>query len=120
MLPKKNRVDKKLFELVLQKGKFINSLNLSFRFFKDKNITLPCVSFVVPKSVTKSAVKRNSLRRRGYLVLGKYIKGIPKNLVGVVFFGRKSLEAFSGRKNKEYDGIQNLENEIKYILNKVN
>ncbi|MFA5999660.1 MAG: ribonuclease P protein component [Candidatus Paceibacterota bacterium] len=120
MLPKKNRVDKKLFELVLQKGKFINSTNLSFKFFLDKNMNSPHLSFVVPKSVTKSAVKRNSLRRRGYLVLGKYKKDLPKSLAGIMFFGKKSEEVFSGRKSKEHDGIQNLENEIKYILNKIN
>jgi ribonuclease P protein component len=120
MLPKKNRVDKKLFELVLQKGKFINSTNLSFKFLLVKDTDSPHLSFVVPKSVTKSAVKRNSLRRRGYLVLGKYIKDLPGSLVGIVFFGKKSLEVFSGRKNKDYNGIQNLENEIEYILNKIN
>ncbi len=120
MLPKKNRVDKKLFEFILQKGKFINSPNLSFKFLKDKTLTTPRISFVVPKSVTKSAVKRNLLRRRGYFVLNSYIKDLPISLAGVIFFGKKGIEVFSLRKTKIYNGIQNLENEIQYIFNKIN
>ena len=119
MLLKKNRVNKKLFELILQKGKFINSSNLSFKFFNDKNTSLPHLSFVVPKVITKSAVKRNFLRRRGYIILGKYLKDIPDSLAGIFFFNKNSLELFGGRKNKEYNGAQNLENEIKFILNKI-
>jgi len=119
MLLKKNRVDKKLFELILQKGKFINSPNLSFKFFNQKGTLLPRISFVVPKIITKSAVKRNLLRRRGYIVLAKYIESLPQSLVGVFFFNKNSLELFGGRKSKQYNGEENLENEIKFILNKI-
>ena len=120
MLPKKNRLDKKLFELVLQKGKFVNSPNLSLKFLKEKNLILPRISFVVPKTITKSAVKRNFLRRRGYSILNKYINNIPNTLMGIVFFGKNSFEIFSGKKDKKNDSIKNLENEIKYIVSKIN
>lgn len=120
MLLKKNRVDKKLFELVLQKGKFINSPNLSFKFLKIKDFIVPRISFVVPKTVVKSAAKRNLLRRRGYSVLRKYIKNIFPGITGVFFFKKGGLEIFGGRKNSQYNGEQNLDNEIKYIFNQIN
>ena len=120
MLLKKNRVDKKLFEIVLQKGKFVNSPNLSFKFFKNKDFVVPRISFVVPKTVVKSAVKRNLLRRRGYFVLRKYIEKISPSITGVFFFKKGGLELFGGRKNSQHNGEQNLDNEIKHIFNQIN
>ena len=39
--------------------------------------------------------------------------------VGAFIFGKKSAEVFGGRKNKKYNPIQNLENEINNILSKI-
>lgn len=123
MLPKKNRADKKAVEKIFKEGKFVNSPNLTFKFvmrgnkdFLMSNTEASCsllkplfprISVIVPKSVAKLAVKRNSLRRLLYSILMKYIKDLPVSLVGVFIF-----------KKAENDTII-LENEIKTIFNKI-
>ena len=125
MLPKKNRADKKAVEKIFKEGKFLNSLNLTFKYTKtlgDKSFSsgqldsslptrkflYPRVSVIAPKSVAKLAVKRNLLRRRGYDALGKYINQFPTNILGVFIF------------KKYQDDISIIENEIKNILSKIN
>jgi len=103
MLPKNNRANRKDLDKVFKKGSFLASQNLTFRYIKYK---INKISFVTPKTVSKSAVNRNSLRRKGYLALRKYIKTIPFPVVGVFLFKKNNIE--------------NLENEIKNILNKIN
>mgnify|MGYP001592004162 FL=1 len=120
MLKKKNRVDRKTIDKIFQEGRFINGENLVFKFIFNKKSHLPAVSFVAPKGVCKSAVKRNALRRRGYAVLEKYLKDLPKDISGVFIFGKKSLELFAGRKHKNYNPNTHLEYEIKNILGKIN
>jgi RNase P protein component len=75
-------------------------------------------SLVVPKSVAKSSVARNRLRRRGYAVLEKYLKQHPIKLLGVFVFGRGSQEFFSGRKKAGYDPVDNMTREITALLSK--
>ena len=121
MLSKKNRVDKKEIDLIFKKGRFVGSQNLTLKFFINLDKTKEKkISFITPKSVSKKAVIRNLLRRRGYAVLEKYMKQFPVAILGVFIFNKKSTEFFGGRKNKKYKPILNLENEIKNILNKIN
>lgn len=108
MLLKKNRADKKTVGKIFKEGRFINSPNLTFKFLIEKNSMLPRVSFVVPKNITKLAVKRNFLRRLGYSILKKFLKDLPSGLVGVFIF------------KKNQNNILILENEIKTILTKIN
>jgi ribonuclease P protein component len=109
MLLKKNRVNKKDIDYIFKNGKFINSPFFTFKFVKSSNLRdLPRISFIISKSILKLAVKRNSLRRKGYNILRKYIKDFPIGLIGVFIF-----------KNKEIDNIT-IENEIKNIVSKVN
>ncbi|MFA6524467.1 MAG: ribonuclease P protein component [Candidatus Paceibacterota bacterium] len=119
MLPKKNRANKKAIDQIFQKGRFFSSSNLTFKFILNKNTNQPMISFIVPKTVVKKAIVRNLLRRRGYAVLEKYIKDFPVSMVGAFIFGKKSLEVFGKRKNKNYNPILNLKNEIKIIINKI-
>ncbi|MFH1201112.1 MAG: ribonuclease P protein component [bacterium] len=107
MLPKKNRADKKAVEIVFKEGKFINSPNLAFKYFKNNDKVVK-ISFIVPKNIAKLAVKRNFLRRLGYSVLKKYLDQFPAGLVGVFVF------------KKYQDDISILEYEIKNILTKIN
>lgn len=107
MLPKKNRLDKDLVEKVFKEGKFLNSPYLTFKFILTKEVFLPRISFITPKTVSKKAVKRNMLRRKGYNVLKKYINTLPHGLVGVFIF------------KKSVDSVLELENEIQIILNKL-
>jgi ribonuclease P protein component len=107
MLPKKNRADKKAVERIFKEGRFIDSPNLTFKFILIHGNERR-VSVVVPKKVAKLAVKRNLLRRRGYVVLDKYIDQFPVGLIGIFVF------------KKFQDSISIIEDEIKNILNKIN
>ncbi|HEV7702335.1 MAG TPA: ribonuclease P protein component [Candidatus Paceibacterota bacterium] len=111
MLPKKNRVDKKGIDLLFKQSKLITSPSLTFKFIlTEKNSVKksPQISFIVPKNVAKLAVKRNTLRRRGYTALGPYISQFPPNILGAFVF------------KKYQDDISILEDEIKKILSKIN
>jgi len=107
MLPKKSRLSKKTIEKIFEEGKFINFPNLTLKFLvvhgKEKQ-----TSFVVPKNIVKLAVRRNSLRRKSYIILRKYFDEFPAGFLGVFIF------------KKYQDDILILENEIKNILNKIN
>lgn len=92
MIPKQNRIDKKGFNLVFQEGLVLNSPIFVFKFKKSLD-NKGHFSFVVPKTIVKSAVKRNSLRRKGYNVLKNkdfpaitgifiYKKGINPSVAG--------------------------------------
>ena len=108
MLPKKNRAGKKELATVFGSGKFFNYPNLTFKFKLNNNSNAPQISFIAPKTISKKAVKRNSLRRLGYLVLEKYINKFPAGLIGAFIF------------KKTQNDISILENEIKNILDKIN
>ena len=108
MLPKKNRADTKTVEKIFKEGKLFSSPNLTFRFLIIKDNQNRRISVIVPKAVTKLAVKRNLLRRRGYNALKKFITQFPADIVGVLVF------------KKYRDDVLIIENEIKSILNKIN
>ncbi len=107
MLPKRNRVNKKGIDLIFKTGKLVISPSFTFKFIKTKFSAVQ-ISFIVPKSVAKFAVKRNLLRRLGYRTLRKYISQFPTGIMGVFVF------------KKYQDNILNLENEIKNIFSKIN
>ena len=106
MLPKKNRLSRKDVDLLFKEGKSVASPNLTFKYLV-KKLPVPKISVIAPKAVSRLAVKRNLLRRRGYRALEKYINEIP-SLLGVFIF------------KKYQDDVSILENEIKNIFNKIN
>lgn len=65
------------------------------------------ISFIVSKTVSKGAVGRNTLRRRGYNALRKHITEFPAGLFGVFIFKKPLHSALE------------TEEEIKTILNKL-
>jgi len=107
MLPKKNRVTKRDVDLLFKAGRYIGGANLSFKFLLNKGGPTK-ISFIVPKSVAKLAVKRNGLRRCGYRAIQKYLQHFPAGLIGVFVF------------KKYQDDIKILENEIENVLHKIN
>ena len=119
MLSKKNRVDRKAIEKIFKEGKITNSSHLILKFIVNPQNTIPKVSFIAPKTVSKKATIRNLLRRRGYAVLKKYINSLPLGFVGAFVFSKKATQVFGGRKNKNYNPIQNIESEIKIIIKKL-
>jgi len=68
VISKKHRVNKGLFDEIFKQGKVIHSPIFLFKFIKNLE-NKGFFSFVVPKTVAKSAVKRNALRRKGYNTL---------------------------------------------------
>jgi ribonuclease P protein component len=123
MFPKRNRSDNAIINQIFTKSRFINSSNLTVRFILNTKYSSPHISFIVPKTTSKKAVERNLLKRRGYSVLSKYLNRFPVDFLGVFIFNKKSLIYFGLKgknKLKNKESIQNLENEIKNILNKVN
>lgn len=107
MLPKKNRASTKEIERIFKGSSFLNSLNLTFRYFKNGGKDVK-ISFIASKNIAKLAVKRNLLRRRGYSALKKYINDFPLGTTGAFVF------------KKYQDDVSVIENEIKNILNKLN
>lgn len=120
MIPKKNRTSQKIVDLIFKQGKFINSNNISLKFYINKGNPDPRVSFIVPKGVAKSAVLRNMLRRRGYVVLSKYLNSLPEGLHGSFIFGKNSKEMFGLRGNHKNSSFLNLDSEINNIISNLN
>ena len=110
MLPKKNRANKKAIDKIFQKSIFVGSSGLNFKYCLNNKDIPPQISFIVPKTVEKRAVKRNSLRRHGYLILKKYFNKIPNGLIGVFIFNKIK---------EEKNLLSILEEDIKTILNKI-
>lgn len=117
MLPKENRLTTLGVKESFKKGRVLGTQNLKIRFIlQGKKQKISCI---VPKSVSRRAIDRNLLKRRGYVVIRKYLKNIPQNIVGAIIFGNNSLKTFGGRKNKENNPIFNLNNEIKELFSKI-
>lgn len=108
MLPKKNRADKKALDKIFKEGKFFTFPDLTFKFLLEKNSKPSRISFIVPKTVAKKAVTRNSLRRKGYIALEPYISQFPLGLTGAFVFKKLVSDTLI------------IQNEIKNILNKLN
>ncbi|MFA5751323.1 MAG: ribonuclease P protein component [Candidatus Paceibacterota bacterium] len=116
MLKKTRRVNKNQVNNIFSFGRFISSQNISLKYVIN-SINYPArVSFISPKSVSKNAVSRNLLRRRGYEVIKNTISSLPDGFIGVFIFGKKSISSFGGKKNIS---CQNMAKQIQYILNKI-
>ena len=78
---------------------------LNIKFIKNST-TEKKISITVPKSVFKKATKRNDLRRKGYLLVQKYLDKLPEGFLGMFIFNKKI-------------GSEEIEHEIKNIFDKV-
>lgn len=88
MLPKQQRIQRKDFSLLFEKGKsFRNSLFL-LRFLESKS--KPQFGFSVSKKVAKRAVDRNKMRRLGYNLLKSYLPKIKKSALVSLSFLKKT------------------------------
>ncbi len=105
MLPKKKRVTKELFQKIIKNGRIISSLLFTFKYLPRKS---PQYAFVVPKIITKSAVKRNKYRRIGYNTLNLQDR-IP-NYAGVFLYKKEAIKAEQNT----------IINDINTILSKIN
>ena len=104
MLPKQKRIKKSLFPNVLKGGRSFVSGFITLKISpSDGNSSK--FSFVAPKAVSKKAVNRNLLRRRGYSALKKMEKSIKPGF-SCVFFFKKGAEKASF--NDIYSEVKNL------------
>ena len=94
MLPKKKRVVKGVFQVLIKEGKTFSS-QLFLLHFKENNP--PLFSTVAPKGIFKSAVKRNKYRRIGYNIL----RSLPINSGSGVFIYKKQAITASQKEIKE-------------------
>lgn len=87
MLSKHRRVTKSLFNKVIKEGHTLHGNLLYFRYIPKSVDKYSHFSFVAPKSVAKSAVLRNKLRRKGYSALRSIS---TKDAVGILFFKKEA------------------------------
>ena len=78
MLPKSRRMPRELFTELLTKSQFVNSPHFSLRFRLSSENARIGVS--VSKKISKSAVVRNSIRRRVYSSVQTLTPNLPKGL----------------------------------------
>lgn len=71
---------------IARKGQTTRSANLTFKYLPNKSRSRSRVAVVVSKKISKSAVKRNRIRRRIYNIINLHIKNFkfPIDLVIVV------------------------------------
>ena len=98
MLSKTNRIPRSLFKDALLGSRFLASPFFTLRY---KTTTKPekRFSFVVSKEVSKKAVERNLIRRRGYSIINTNLKNIKSGIncafrtkKGVIKLSFKELE----------------------------
>jgi ribonuclease P protein component len=78
MLPKKNRLERRDFSKILVSSRFLSTKHLGLRYKTD--LIGPKVGASISKKVSKSAVSRNTFRRRVYSAVWPYINLLPKGL----------------------------------------
>jgi ribonuclease P protein component len=104
MLPKRKRVNKELFQDIMQKGRVVSGSLFTLRYISQKE---PQYAFVVPKIVSKKAPERSSMRRFGYNTLNS--QGLKQ--AAAIFFYKK--EAKNAQKEEIKADIVNLLTKIK-------
>ena len=110
MLPKKRKVDKRLFSHVFNNSESFYGKNISLRVFYVDGDNITKFSFVVSKKVSNKANKRNLLKRRGFSVIENKIKYTNNGFVCVFYFKKNAI-------NKSYSDI---EKDIVLLLKKAN
>lgn len=100
MLPRKKRVNKAYFKDL--RGSTTHSLSFASLRILPRNGESK-VSFVVSKKVAKTAVLRNTLRRKGYGLIEKVITHIKPNAV-YIFYPKKEMVDLNFQ-----DGVRELE-----------
>lgn len=111
MLPKQKRIKRFEFPLLSSKGGSFFSQHLTARARKLPNTekTLK-ISVVVSKKVAKSAVLRNTLRRRVYSALENTFKNKGKKPLSIIFYLKKGAEKLT---------YKEIEKEVQSLVNNI-
>lgn len=108
MLPRINKINKKLFDKVFKEGKTYHSDFLYIKALENNGVSK--FSFVVMKKNLAGATKRNLIKRRCFSIIKQELVNI-KPRIAVIFFIKKGSEKRT---------FKQLEIEIKKILSKAN
>lgn len=92
----------------LNKGELIRGKSFNFKYLSDKGKRQKIV-FVVSSKVSRTAVGRNKLKRRGRYIINKHKDSLPSGIVG----------AFIANQNSSKLNFVEMENEILEILRKI-
>jgi ribonuclease P protein component len=109
MIPKKIRINRENFEIIMKKGRLLSLPLFSVRFLKNP-IKSSHFSVVVSKKVAKTAILRNKIKRRIYSILNK---NQPKDPYFIIFFAKKGIEKASFLQIKE--GVLDALNKAKIL-----
>lgn len=85
MLSKKNRINKKLFPLLIKKAKNFFSDNMQMKIICDSSNN-KAFAFVVSLKVSKSAVERNKIKRMARFITSSILGNITDGVLVAVFF----------------------------------
>lgn len=96
MLNKKSRIPRKSFSDLLTNSKYVNSPDFSLRFILNQNTSNPRIGVSVSKKISKSAVVRNTTRRRIYSALRGLITNLPNGTF--LFVVKNGGEKIKGEK----------------------
>jgi len=108
MLPKKNKIKKGYFSSDNKRKITFHSQYASISIEKKEDNKSSKFSFVVSGKISKKAVQRNKIKRRGYYVIKKFLPQI-KTSYYVAFYIKKEIM------NLRYD---EFEKQILFLLNK--
>ena len=88
MLPKKQRINRDLFQLILKEGKRYHSphLFLTVADALSGQNTPSRFAFSISKKVLKNATERNKCRRRGYFVIARHKLSITSGFLCLFSF----------------------------------
>ena len=104
MLPKKKRVTKGVFQVLMKEGKTFSTQLFLLYYLKSNSLQY---AVVAPKNIFKNAVKRNKFRRIGYNIL----RSLPlKCGTGILMFKKQAVNATT----------QEMKDSIIFILKKTN
>jgi ribonuclease P protein component len=105
MFSQKERVNKTAFPILLREGRTANSDHLSLKYIENKDAKAGQgnrYSFVVSAKVSKLAVDRNLLKRRGRYIIRKYSTKIKTPISCVFFFKSGSNKLDFSQLEKEF------------------
>jgi len=85
MLPKKNRIDKKMFPEFIKKAKTFSSENLNLKVVQNCQKDT-AFAFVASLKVSKKAAERNKLKRRARAITYSLLKDVSVGICAAVFF----------------------------------
>jgi ribonuclease P protein component len=94
MFPKGSRVTTSQFDMVMKLGQVFHCPHFYIRVVREKGSTKSLFSVVVSKSVIKTAVGRNKIKRRCRSILHTFSKNVQFP-VTVVLFAKKGAQLLS-------------------------